>query len=77
MTGRKKPPLFELGSSVWLCDHCGAHAPVEWSPAESLYSAVEKIRAAHAEKSPNCKGGKNYRIHIVNLEKMKAKGRIA
>jgi hypothetical protein len=77
MKGRKKPPLFAIGSSVWLCDHCGAHAPVEWTPEESLYSAVEKIRAAHAKQSPNCKGRNDYRIHIVNLEKMKAKGRIA
>jgi hypothetical protein len=77
MTGRKKPPLFVAGASTWFCDFCGAHGPANFGPEEKAFAAVEAIRKAHAEQSPNCKGGKNYRIQVVNLKRLKAKGRVA
>jgi hypothetical protein len=77
MTGRKKTPLFVAGASTWFCEFCGAHGPANFGPAERAFDAIEEIREAHAKQSPNCRGGKACRIQVVNLERLKAKGRVA
>lgn len=74
----RKPPIFDLGSAnVWCCRHCGAYGPVNFDRSETAFGLIEKIRTAHRQQSPACKGGKDHRIEIVNIERLKAKGRLA
>jgi hypothetical protein len=74
----KKPPVFDLGSAnVWICHHCGAQGPVSFDRNRTAFGLIEKIRAAHKKESPACKGGQLYSIEIVNLARLKAKGRVA
>jgi hypothetical protein len=77
MSDRNKSPIFVAGASTWFCDYCGAHGPANFAPDAKAFAAVEAIREAHAKQSPTCRGGKNYRIQVVNVGRLKAKGRVA
>lgn len=78
MSSGRKQPVFDLGAAnVWSCEHCKAQGPADFGPEETAYSAIEKIREAHRRLSPECKGGNDHRIQIVNFERVKAKGRVA
>jgi hypothetical protein len=77
MSENRKQPIFDVGpANIWYCDQCRAHGPSKLDPQESLHDAVDKIRAAHKLKSPDCIGGTTF-IRLIDLEQLKTKGLVA
>jgi hypothetical protein len=54
-------------ASFWLCDNCHEHGPAGIEPNDSIRIAIDRIAAAHFERSPSCQAnGTTQYLRIVD-----------